>query len=144
MATLHTLATIESVQARLVRLKPWIMHTAYFWKVQEHKSIQTFSNWPHLSSNLTSIRHVSVLFCFILWVSLEQDVDWNEIRLRSAPAQPHVSRKHCRCWYWTHFFWSHNQKSVNWGVRYCNTRQHWSLLWDKSRVSASQPGLLSA
>ena len=103
--------------------------------------LATGKKGPHLSSNLVSIRRSSVLFCFILWVSLEQDVDWNEIRLCNAPLQPHVSRKCCRCWYPFLLSSSHNQNSVKWVLRYCNTRQHRSLLWDKSWVSVSQPGL---
>ena len=83
------------------------------------------------------------LFCIILLFYgflLEQDVDWNEICLCNKPSQPHVARKHCWCWYWTHFFTrsssSHNQKSVKWTVvRCCNARH--LRLWDKSRVSAS-------
>ena len=84
------------------------------------------------------------LFCIILLFYgflLEQDVDWNEICLCNKPSQPHVARKHCWCWYWTHFFTrssssSHNQKSVKWTVVICCNARHQSL-WDKSRVSAS-------
>lgn len=73
---------------------------------------QTFSN--SLVCPLAKSVHIChqiqllccIVFCFVLWVLLEQDVHWNEICPRNALSQPHVSRKHCRCWYWTHFFWA--------------------------------------